>query len=109
MPQNWKEKAQHLALEVRNFVNGHWEPQRQGLPLEKLSPRDGTLLYRMTSGMPADADHAVAVARIAFEDGRWSQLSAHRWKEVLFKLASLIDENREHLALLECLDVGKPI
>lgn len=54
-------------------------------------------------------DRAVANARLAFEDGRWSQAPVTRRKRALFILASLIEKHGEELALFECLDVGKPI
>lgn len=109
MGSDWKEKVQRLTLSVRNFIDGQWQSQAQGNPLEKHSPRDGTLLYRLSAGTPADADRAVTSAQRAFHDGRWSHLGAQRRKDVLLRLASLLDEHREELALLECLDVGKPI
>jgi acyl-CoA reductase-like NAD-dependent aldehyde dehydrogenase len=56
-----------------------------------------------------DVHEAVTVTRRAFDDGRWSKLATARRKEVLFRLAELITQNREELALLESLDVGKPI
>jgi acyl-CoA reductase-like NAD-dependent aldehyde dehydrogenase len=54
-------------------------------------------------------EEAVSTARRAFDDGRWSKLPTQRRKDVLHKLASLIEAHKEELALLECLDVGKPI
>lgn len=105
---DWIGRAQGLTLSVRNFVDGQWKPGR-GDPLEKRSPRDGRLLCRFGVGDVADVEEAVRSARRAFEDGRWSRLSAQKRKEILQKLASLIDGHREELALLESLDVGKPM
>lgn len=108
MSTDWIERSQTLDLRVRNFVNGRWQEGR-GEPIEKWGPRDGRLLCRFGSGVAQDADDAVAAAKEAFEDGRWSRLPLQRRKDVLFRLAALILEHREELALLECLDVGKPI
>jgi acyl-CoA reductase-like NAD-dependent aldehyde dehydrogenase len=80
-----------------------------GERLEKLSPRDGKLLYQFGTGKDADVDEAVKSARRAFDDGRWSKLPIQRRKDTLHRLAALIDEHREEFALRECLDVGKPI
>jgi acyl-CoA reductase-like NAD-dependent aldehyde dehydrogenase len=54
-------------------------------------------------------DEAVSHARLAIEDGRWSRLTVQQRKQALGRLAALIEEHREELALLESLDVGKPI
>jgi acyl-CoA reductase-like NAD-dependent aldehyde dehydrogenase len=67
------------------------------------------LLYEFGGADTQDVDEVVARGRRAFEDGRWSRLEPQRRKEALHKLATLIEEQKEELALLECLDVGKPI
>ena len=106
---NWIDKAQALTVRVRNFVDGRWQADRGGEQLQKYGPRDGRLLCQFGAGQAADADAAVASARRAFNDGRWSKLPTQRRKDILYKLAALVDEHREELALLESLDVGKPI
>jgi len=57
----------------------------------------------------SNVDTAVASARTAFEDGRWRDLAPRERKERLLAFADAIDEQREYLALLETMDVGKPI
>jgi acyl-CoA reductase-like NAD-dependent aldehyde dehydrogenase len=108
-PIDWVGRARRLALEVRDFIEGGPLAVAAAPTLDKYSPRDGSLLYRLPLGDADSANRAVASARAAFADGRWSKLPVQRWKDVLFKLASLLDEHREELALLDCLDVGKPI
>jgi len=106
---DWVAKAESLRLDVRNFVNGHGCDGDGGRSVQKFGPRDGALLYQLASGTAGDVDAAVAVARRAFSDGRWSQLTAQRRSEVLFRLAELVLQHREEFALLESLDTGKPI
>lgn len=106
---DWVRRAEHCKpLSVRNFIEGHWR-EVGGSPLDKISPRDGTMLSQFGAGTPEEVDAAVASARRAFDDGRWSRLPQHRRKEILLRLATLMEEHLEELALLECLDVGKPI
>jgi acyl-CoA reductase-like NAD-dependent aldehyde dehydrogenase len=105
---DWVQRADGLAGRVRNFVDGRWVDVR-GEVLEKRSPRDGRVLSRFGGGDQADVDEAVALAKRALDDGRWAGLPVQHRKDVLYKLATLIDDHREELALLECLDVGKPI
>lgn len=108
MSVDWVSRANDLTLRVRNFVDGRWK-EGGGDALAKYAPRDGKLLCRFGSGDAKDVDEAVTVARRAFDDGRWSKLPSQRRKDTLWRLASLIEAHREELALLECLDVGKPI
>ena len=106
---DWIRRAEALNTRIRNFVNGRWVAGPGGETLEKYGPRDGKLLVKFGNGQMGDAEEAIVVARRAFEDGRWSRLPVERRKDVLYKLAALIEEHRHELALRECLDVGKPI
>jgi acyl-CoA reductase-like NAD-dependent aldehyde dehydrogenase len=108
MSVDWISRAQALTLRVRNYSSGQWS-ECGGDLLEKRSPRDGQSLYRFGAGDSREVDEAVACARRAFDDGRWSAQPIQRRKDVLHALAALITKNCDELALLECLDVGKPI
>lgn len=106
---DWIARSQAIQLAVDNFIDGQRRSSSGPDRIEKYGPRDGQLLYQFSAAELADVDQAVASGRKAFQDGRWSRLPTQRRKRVLQQLASLIDAHREELALLECLDVGKPI
>jgi acyl-CoA reductase-like NAD-dependent aldehyde dehydrogenase len=109
MSIDWVSRSRELTLGVRNFIGGRWQSQERGDSIRKYGPRDGALLYGFRSGDGRDVEEAVQTARRAFDDGRWSKLPLQRRKDALYKLAALIEQHREELALFECLDVGKPI
>ncbi len=67
------------------------------------------MLAQVASCDLADAERAVASARAAFEAGSWAKLAPAKRKAVLIRFADLLEANREELALLETLDMGKPI
>lgn len=107
---NWAVKAQSAKLSVRNFINGcHTDIRNSDTIISKHSPRDGSLLYQFSSGSCDDVKEAVANARIAADDGRWSALPLHQRKTILQTWANLVEKHQEELALYDCLDVGKPI
>jgi acyl-CoA reductase-like NAD-dependent aldehyde dehydrogenase len=106
---DWISRSGSLALRVRNLIDGRWQEPTAGSQVQKCSPRDGRLLCTWLTGDKQDTDAAVLSARRAFEDQRWSGMPVQHRKAVLYKLASLIEAEREELALLESLDVGKPI
>ena len=108
-PVDWVAKAAALHVEVRNFVDGRSVAGGGAAMLHKSSPRDGYELYSFASGSPQDVESAVAAARQAFMDGRWSRLPAHGRSEVLYRLAELLAQHAEEFALFESLDTGKPI
>ena len=106
---NWHARAKDMDFRVRHFINGgHVDCSRDDY-ITKYSPRDGKPLYEFGAGSDTEVNKAVTHARQAFNDGRWCQLSVHQRKAILNKLVDLIQVNQEELALLECLDVGKPI
>jgi len=109
MTIDWVSKSKNVKLSVQNFVGGRRLATEGGEGMDKYGPRDGQILYRVSNSDAKSVDQAVANAGQAFEDGRWSKLSVQLRKDALHKLASLIEQHRDEFALLECLDVGKPI
>ena len=67
------------------------------------------MLGAVARGAAADIDAAVASARTAFDSGRWAHQSPAARKRVLLRFAEKIVAAKEELALLETLDMGKPI
>jgi len=106
---DWSARAQGVKIDGRAFINGQRVAAASGQVFEKHSPIDGRLLGPVARGQAADIDAAVQAARRAFDDGRWAQQSPSRRKRVLQRFAELMMAKREELALLETLDMGKPI
>ncbi|MFC0709537.1 aldehyde dehydrogenase [Azorhizophilus paspali] len=106
---DWEERARSLIIEGRAFVDGQYLPATDGATFDCLSPIDGRLLTQVASCAVADADLAVAAARRSFESGRWSRLAPAKRKAAMIRLAELLEIHCEELALLETLDMGKPI
>jgi acyl-CoA reductase-like NAD-dependent aldehyde dehydrogenase len=105
----WHQQAEQVAPEVRPFIDGgHREPLTT-TTFTDTSPRDGRALAEVPNGNAADIDAAVAAARRAFDDGRWRHRSPRSRKRTLLAFADAIEAHRDELALLESLDVGKPI
>ncbi|MBT00564.1 MAG: aldehyde dehydrogenase PuuC [Oceanospirillaceae bacterium] len=107
--QYWEDKAQALAIEGRAFIDGEYSDATGGKTFECRSPVDGRLLADVSACDAADADRAVLSARTAFESGRWALMAPAERKQIMIRFADLIDAHREELALLETLDMGKPI
>jgi 4-guanidinobutyraldehyde dehydrogenase/NAD-dependent aldehyde dehydrogenase len=108
-PNDWHARAAGLRIEGRAFVDGRCVPAASGATFECISPIDGRVLAHVASCEQADVDAAVASARRAFEQGAWSKLPPARRKKVLLAFAEQITKHAEELALLETLDMGKPI
>lgn len=107
--EQWKEKASALQFEGRAFINGQYVDAKSGETRPTFNPANGEKLCDVASCAPEDADYAIASAREAFESGVWSEMAPAARKEVMVKWSRLIEEHIDTLAMLECLDVGKPI
>ena len=105
----WQALADNLTLEGRAYLNGTYQWAVDGGTFASISPIDGRELAAIASCDQSDADQAVLAARTAFEAGIWSQLAPAKRKAVLLRFADLIEAYGDELALLETLDMGKPI
>lgn len=80
---------------------------KDGKTFETYCPANGELLATCANAGKEDVDEAVNAAWKAFET--WKDTSAQDKANILLKIADLIDENAEKLAMVETLDNGKPI
>ncbi|HVJ77656.1 MAG TPA: aldehyde dehydrogenase [Hyphomicrobium sp.] len=101
--------AGSLKLPGDAIIGGKHVPSASGRTFANVTPRNGRVLNHVAQCDVSDIDVAVKSARQAFEDGRWRKLHYRDKKRILFKLAELMERDAENLAVLESLDVGKPI
>jgi gamma-glutamyl-gamma-aminobutyraldehyde dehydrogenase len=106
---NWAERATALRFDGRSVIDGKRVDATDGQTFDKRSPIDNRLLGPVVRGQAADVDAAVKSARAAFEDRRWAGKSPAARKKILQRFADKILGAKEELALLETLDMGKPI
>lgn len=98
-----------LTIESRAFIGGKYVTSLSGESFSSVNPANGQVLLDVTSCRDEDVDLSVKSARSAFESGSWSRAAPAERKRVLHKFADLILKNCHELAMLETLNVGKPI
>ncbi|RTQ96945.1 aldehyde dehydrogenase, partial [Halomonas nitroreducens] len=101
--------AASLSVETRAYIDGAFVEAQGGAILTTTNPATGEVLAEVASCDAADAEVAVAAARHAFDGGAWSRLAPGKRKRALLKLAALMETHRHELALLDTLDMGKPV
>lgn len=106
---DWLARAAALKPEGRAFIDGDHRAAASGKTFTRLSPIDGKPLAEVARGDSADIDIAVAAARTAFDTGVWRDREPAERKAVMLQWAQLIRRHIEPLALLETLELGKPI
>jgi acyl-CoA reductase-like NAD-dependent aldehyde dehydrogenase len=77
--------------------------------VDVINPSTGQRCLSIPIGCDEDVDRAVASAREAFDDGRWSDAPPSLRKRVLHRLADLIEANAADLDALDAAEMGKPI
>ena len=92
-----------------HVIDGERRRSASGAEMDVVSPLDGKVLTTMAAGGREDAEAAIAAARRAFEDGRWSGMPPATRKKILLKWAALIEENALELAVLGVRDNGTEI
>ncbi|MET7659325.1 aldehyde dehydrogenase [Streptomyces sp. NPDC005463] len=104
----WLSRAKELDLSGFHHIDGADEPGG-GATYAAVSPRDGHVLAQVADGGVAEVDAAVAAARRAFDAGPWPRLAPADRGRALLRLADLLEERRDRLALTVSLEMGKPI
>ncbi|MER6973697.1 aldehyde dehydrogenase family protein [Nocardioides sp. NPDC000445] len=106
--QDWLDLRDQTSLPEAMWIDGTWD-RGSGKTLPLTSPRDGAVIANVASADASDVDRAVRGARQAFESGVWSRIEPRERADVLIKWADLLDQNRDELALLLALEMGKPV
>src|ERR1700733_5070008 len=106
---SWHERARTLEFRTQAFIDGRHCDATSGATFDSFNPATGKLLARVAAGDQEDINRAVTSARAAFRNGSWVNLAPAKRKKVLLRFAETILKHTEELALLESLDMGKPI
>ena len=105
----WQQRASTLRVPTQAFIDGRYVASASGETFACISPIDGRELGQIAACGAEDVERAVRAARRSFEAGNWSAAKPTHRKRVLQRFAQLLETHREELALLETLDMGKPI
>jgi len=94
----------------RMLIDGKSVDAQSGETVSRESPgHRGKVIGVWPSGSTADAGLAIAAARRAFDNGPWPRMSGGERSTILHKVAAKILEHVDELALIECLETGKPL
>ena len=106
---DWHQRARSLRPRHQAYIDGTFSDAADRRTFACVSPIDGRVIAQVARCDSADVDRAVRAARVRFEAGTWSRCHPRLRKAALRRLADLVREHADELALLDCVDVGKPI
>lgn len=104
-----KKAVSELTFATDAFIDGQYVKSASGKTFETINPATGKSLAQIAECDTEDVNRAVQAAKKAFEAGHWSKMAPGDRKKILLKFCSLMEEHEAELALLDCLEAGKPI
>ena len=104
------EKVERPRIAPRElFIGGAWVPAQSGKRREVYDPSTGQVITTVAEAGLADLEAAVSAARKAFDQGDWARLPGRERARVLLRVAETLRRRARELALVESVDVGKPV
>ncbi len=105
----WQQRAARQAFNDKALIGGRQVAAASGATFDSINPATNQLLARVAACGEAEVDLAVSTARRAFNEGPWARMAPVERKKVLLRLSELMMAHREELALLDSLNMGKPV
>ncbi|HJV29260.1 MAG TPA: aldehyde dehydrogenase family protein [Gaiellaceae bacterium] len=96
-----------LKPRYENFIGGFWVPPISGKYTENLSPVTGRPFTEVPLSTSEDIELALDAAHAAKE--AWGETSTTERSRVLNRIADVMEENLEMLAVAESWENGKPV
>ncbi len=107
--EDFHRHARELRPETRMLIDGRLVDAQSGRRFETVNPANGEIVAGVPLGDAAEVDLAVAAARRTFKSGIWSRMEPRSRMQVLYRFAAAINQHTLEFALLDSLDVGKPV
>ncbi len=106
---NVKQALSKVTIRNQAFIDGKFQPSVSGVTMPCITPIDGSVVTKISACDASDVNLAVEAARRSFDKGVWRDMAPRDRRDVMLAFADNIDRHKEELALLETLDMGKPI
>jgi aldehyde dehydrogenase (NAD+) len=100
--------AARIDPQYELFIDGKWQKPQSGKYFDTINPANEQVLSRVAEADEKDVDKAVRAARNAYEKV-WKKTTPAERGKYIFRIARILQEKARELAIIETLDVGKPI
>ncbi|MGG2093772.1 aldehyde dehydrogenase [Bacillus sp. S13(2024)] len=95
--------------DAKLFINGEYIDSISGETFDTIDPSTNRKLASVANANEQDVEKAITVAQRTFESGIWSEMPVEERSKILCRMSDLVMERVDELAMIETLDVGKPI
>lgn len=107
--EEWQKLATNFKHQTGSFVGGEYVGSISGETYETINPATEQVTASISACNEHDVDLAVKAARQAFNKGSWSRMAPRERGVILQILADLISQNANQLAMMETINMGKPV
>jgi acyl-CoA reductase-like NAD-dependent aldehyde dehydrogenase len=107
--RKWHRLAETIQPETRLLIDGQFRAAADGGTFTSINPATGAVIANVACGSAADIEAACDIAAKRFRQGVWSRMALRQRIDILTRFADLIAENSDLLAVLDTLEMGKPI
>lgn len=104
-----KNKLNTIKIETRAFIDNKYVESIDNNTIKKVSSIDGRYIPSLSACNKNDINIAVESALNSYKSRIWVDKEASEKKKIIFKLADLVEENLEELALLDTLETGRSL
>ncbi len=101
------EKLKSLKIEARAFINGQFVNAADAGIISKTSSVDQRAISGLASCKQEDVMIAVKSARATVQSRIWMDMEPQNKKKIILRLATLMEEHIQELALLDTLETGR--
>lgn len=92
------------------FIDGAWVDGSEGKTFKSINPATGEVIAEIAEASVEDARAAIAAAKKSFYETReWRDMDSQARGDMLLKIADAIEANKDELARLDAIDMGKPL
>lgn len=105
----WQQRAARQTFSDKALIDGRQVSASSGATFDSINPATNQLLARVAACGEVEVELAVRSARRAFNEGPWARMAPVERKRVMLRLSELVLAHREELALLDSLNMGKPV
>ena len=105
----WQQRVARQTFIDTALIDGQPVSSMSGATFDAINPATNQLLARVAACGEQEVNLAVRSARRAFNTGPWRRMAPGERKKILIRLSGLLMAHREELALLDSLNMGKPV
>jgi betaine-aldehyde dehydrogenase len=106
-PQAASAQAVVLPKNRGAYYGGAWHEPKAGRYVDTINPGTGDSLGKVAEASAEDIDAAVAAARTAFKE--WRRVLPLERAKVLRRIAEILRQNANELAMIDAADCGNPV